>query len=205
MPASREAPASRRFEDERSFVNSRVFDAVVYSSRDALLDALHAGESPNILTDGQSALSLACLQDRPDLVKDLLANGADPNILGGDGSTPLFVAAGTGNSEIVRDLLTAGAGSNARNAIGQSPLMISATAGDNASISLLLDAAADARAIDAEGRNALHWAVIGGDFTDVIHSLIDAGASAQDRTKDGLMSLDYAKSLNRLSAEQMLR
>lgn len=57
--------------------------------------------------DGATALFMAALQNQVELVKELLARGADPLISVKSGSTPLSVAAQNGNSELVRILIEA--------------------------------------------------------------------------------------------------
>jgi len=64
--------------DARVLMGSQVIEAVVCSSRDALLDALQHGGNPNDEEDGISALVMACTQDRDDLAADLQRETANP-------------------------------------------------------------------------------------------------------------------------------
>ena len=178
-------------------MGSQVIEAVVCSSRDALLDALQNGGNPNDEEDGISALTMACTQDRGDLAGDLIRHGANVNATEQDGSTPLFIAAGIGSESLTQVLLDAGADVNAINDIGQTPLMVAAKVGSPEVVTMLLKAHANGRAHDEHGLNALHWAATGGDFDQVIRLLLAAGANPDDRTIDGKSALDYAISLNR--------
>lgn len=178
-------------------MGSQVIEAVTFGSRDALLDALRRGGDPNDSQDGQSALVLACIQDRDDLVADLLTHGADVRVSETDGTTPLHVAASIANAGIARLLIGGGANVNAIDSIGQTPLMVAARAGSEHVTEELLRAHANAKARDKVGRNALHWAVAGGDFPVVIEVLLSAGADPGDRTVTGETVLDYAVALNR--------
>lgn len=99
-------------------MGSQVVEAVLWSSRDALLDALQRSGGANDSENGQSALMLACVQDRDDLAGDLLRHGADPNGEAADGSTPLFIAAGLGGSGLTSVLVAASANVNVVNNIG---------------------------------------------------------------------------------------
>jgi ankyrin repeat protein len=60
-------------------------------------------------TDLSRALLFATLSERKDVIKILLAYGAEVDSRSGDGRTPLILAAGKGNKEIVSMLLQAGA------------------------------------------------------------------------------------------------
>jgi ankyrin repeat protein len=178
-------------------MGSQVIEAVLYSSRDALLDALHKGGNPNDEEDGTSALTMACVQDRADLAGDLVQHGARVNAADQDGSTPLFVAAGLGSESLTRVLLDAGADVRVTNDIGQTPLMVAAKSGSSEVVEMLLKAHADVRAHDKRGLSALHWAITGGDFAQVVQLLLSSGTNPGDRTLDGQSALDYAVSLNR--------
>jgi ankyrin repeat protein len=178
-------------------MGSQVTEAVMCSSRDALLDALQNGGNANDEEDGISALVMACTQDREDLAGDLVRYGANVNAAEQDGSTPIFTAVGIGSGSVTQVLLDAGADVNAINDIGQTPLMVAAKAGSPEVVAMLLKAHADGRARDKHGLNALHWAATGGDFDQVIHLLLAAGTNPGDRTIDGKSALDYAILLNR--------
>ena len=178
-------------------MGSQVLEAVTFGSRDALLDALRRGGNPNDVENGQSALAMACIQDRADLVADLIAHGANVSAAGSDGTTALHTVAAIGSVGLGRILLEAGADPNAINDIGQTPLIVAARIGSEELIEVLLKAGANARARDHLGRNALHWAATDGDFGGVAGLLRTAGTSPNERTKNGQSALDYAVSLNR--------
>jgi ankyrin repeat protein len=52
---------------------------------------------------------LAVMHDRPALVRELLARGADPNIADTDGRMPLSIAREKHRGALIRALLAAGA------------------------------------------------------------------------------------------------
>lgn len=181
-------------------MGSQVIEALIWSSRDALLDALQKGGNPNDGEGGSSALTLACVQGRDDLAGDLLRHGARVDGTEEDEAPPLHIAASLGNALLTELLIDAGANVNATNDIGQTPLMAGAKSGSIAVVALLLRAHANAMARDNDGRNALHWALVGGDYPDIVIRLREAGASPYERTKDGHSPLDYAVTLSRLDA-----
>jgi ankyrin repeat protein len=66
------------------------------------------GASPNFATAGEYPLLEAARNDNTDLILLLLQNGADPNISGQDGSTPLLWAVSYNNLPVVQALLAKG-------------------------------------------------------------------------------------------------
>jgi len=181
-------------------MGSQVIEALIWSSRDALIDALQKGGNPNDGDSGSSALSLACAQGRDDLAGDLVRHGARVDGTEEDETPPLHIAASLGNAQLTELLIHAGANVNAANDIGQTPLMAGAKSGSIAVVTLLLQARANAMARDNNGRNALHWALVGGDHPDIIARLRKSGASSHERTKEGQSPLDYAITLDRPDA-----
>lgn len=93
-------------------------------------ELLSAGADPNIalVRDGRTAL-MSCYF-RTDMVLALIAAGANVNVHGEDGMTPLMLAAQWGFPEAVRVLIKAGAYVNARNNKGQSVLAVAIKDGD---------------------------------------------------------------------------
>lgn len=71
---------------------------------------------------GASALYLACIQNRIDLVRLFIKRGADPNKPRVNGTTPLFCAASEGLISITKELIAAGADVNHRAYDGRVPL-----------------------------------------------------------------------------------
>jgi len=73
-----------------------------------------------------------------DIVKALLANGADVNKAANDGVTALYIAAENGHSDVVRALLANGANVNKAANDGATPLYIAAHQGRYNVVELLL-------------------------------------------------------------------
>ncbi|MEO8729093.1 MAG: glycosyltransferase, partial [Rhodoferax sp.] len=74
----------------------------------------HRADVDSLTSAGLSALSAAVSNQQPEVVHLLLNRGANPNVTGPDGSTPLIDAAWRGSYNTVRELLLNGAHPNYR-------------------------------------------------------------------------------------------
>ena len=72
-------------------------------------------------------------------VGQLLATGADPNVRGQAGLTPLISAALGGKADIAKLLVDKGVDVNAKSDNGMTPLMVAASQGHKEVAQLLLD------------------------------------------------------------------
>jgi ankyrin repeat protein len=176
-------------------MSSRVTEALIVGSRDALSDALAIGGNPDDEENSISALTLACVQKREDLVAELLRYGAKVDSRDSDGATVLHTAASVGSCAIVQLLLERGANKEARTLEGQTPLMRASHSGDEETVRLLCHGGANA--MDKLGRNAIHWAAIGGDHVAACVALIEAGADPFLPNHEGMSPLQYAVALRR--------
>lgn len=186
-------------------MGSAVIEAVIVGSRDALTDALAAGGNPNDCEKSISALVLACIQRREDLVRELLRYGASVTYQDPSGATVLHIAAGVGSPEILSLLLAHGADPNSQTMEGQTPLMRAAHSGDENAVRTLCGNGADPRRTDTKGRNAVHWAIVGGDFVALCAVLVDAGTDPFTPTREGVTPIQYATSLDRIEVLDLLR
>ena len=84
-----------------------------------------------------TSLTGAVTARQPDVVAELLQNGADPNYRYGPGYTPLHVAATNGSADIVRLLVAHGAARDARTDEGRTPLDLARENGHSAVVELL--------------------------------------------------------------------
>ncbi len=101
----------------------RAFRAKDYSRARKLVEADARLASASGNTSGTYCLVEAAKSNRIDLVRFLLAKGADPNI-GAGGGTALHVATGWGNMEMAKMLLNAGAKVNTINSEDFTPFSI---------------------------------------------------------------------------------
>jgi len=129
-----------------------------------------------MLGTGATPLLRAAKAGDTEVVKVLLAKGADPKLSTKFGMTPLMGAAGLGTKE--ED--TTGRKKTEPEAI--------------ASIQLCLDAGADVNAADNQGETALHGAAQKG-WDQVVKFLADHGAKLDVKDKKGRTPLDAANGL----------
>jgi ankyrin repeat protein len=129
---------------------------------------------------GDTPLHIAAQDGREQIVRLLIARGADVNRANDRGNTPLHRA--VEYPGVVTALLDAGAKPNAPDAQGRTPLHWAAIGGANSTMTVLLARGADVKAVDLQGQTALHYAAREGN-TAAIAALIGAGAdpSAADR------------------------
>ncbi|KAF5008414.1 hypothetical protein FDECE_5320 [Fusarium decemcellulare] len=121
--------------------------------------------------EGRTPLVLAALHVPSDLIRPLLAIGANPDAADHEGSTPLHMACKRGNNDSVQLLLNANADINARDRDGYTPLHLAAIGkGDMQTAQLLTDKGCLVSAGGKRERTALHCAVAKGklDFAEVL-------------------------------------
>jgi hypothetical protein len=131
-------------------------------------------------------LLLAIQQGNSALVKALLKNGADPEVRGPDGLSPLHVAVQQRKLKIVAELLDAKSDVNAKTSQGSFPLMIATERGRPDIVSILLGAKnMNLGVTDTQGNTALHIATRDGSEA-IIEQLLAAGADREIKNKAGL-------------------
>lgn len=142
---------------------------------------LAAGAKPNERSAaGNTALIVACHQyGSADVVRTLLAKGADVNAGNTLGMNPLLAVAATGDREVLSLLLAAGANANSvfhppYSPAAESALMVAANHGHVDCVRLLLERGADARFTSGYG-NALHFAAAKHQL-EIARVLIEQGA-----------------------------
>ncbi len=104
------------------------------------------------------ALVTAIDQGDVEAVRDLLAAGANPRTVDGNGVPILIKAAVSGNVAMAELLLSKGAEVNAGDSKGNTPLMIAAGTGNLELVKILLNNGADVDIRNSRGVTALGWA-----------------------------------------------
>ena len=142
---------------------------------------------------GYSALIYAIIKNRVDVVKCLLANGANVNHKTIEGSTALHGAANTrGNKDMLLLLIEARADVNARDVDGNTALNLASVNGFLGASALLLDSRADVNTADERCFETPLMNAVIGNHQDVVQMLLSRGASLELRNRSGMTALTFA-------------
>ncbi len=146
-----------------------------------------AGADVNARSGGDTALGLALLNDKEEMVRFLVENGADPN----DGEIQFM--ARDGREDQVKLLLDLGADPDAGASVnGLTPLMAASMKGHVAVMELLIQRGADVNIRAMFGQTALHIAAEFG-TPETVKVLLAHGADPHVADKNGLTALEIAK------------
>lgn len=139
---------------------------------------------PNTIgRDGKTLLGEAVAIDRPEIVRWLIEQGADPNRKSG-GNAPLHWAARSASPETVGVLLAASLTVDLPNGQGETPLFLAMRPGRGGVVEKLLQAGADPNRKVGGGRAPLHQAAEWADAR-VVTLLITASATVNQPEPDG--------------------
>jgi ankyrin repeat protein len=143
--------------------DSALADAIENGRRAEALALIDGGADVNAAQgDGTTPLHWAAYRLDADLVRALLAHGAEPDPKNLFGATPLAETVKAGNAALAKLLLEGGADANAANVDGETVLMLATRAGSVDVARLLLARGADVNAREAwREQTALMWAADG--------------------------------------------
>ena len=164
---------------------SRVADAAMSGDAAAVRALLVAREDVNTAQgDGMTALHWAARRGHLEMVKMLLAAGANVRATTRLGSyTPLLLASEGGHAAVIEALTGAGADPAAATASGVTPLMLASASGQVDAIRVLLSHGADVNAAEpTRGETAIMFAAANR-RTDAVRALIAAKADVNAATK----------------------
>jgi len=181
---------------------------------------------------GRSALFMAAVRSREDLIAALMAAGAAPDLMDccaiGDidrakawiekdkakalahwenGFTPLHMAAYFGNAKIARVLLMNGAEieSVTKNKLASTPLQIAATKGALAVIELLLSSGADVESRKSENKSPPLVMAVQSGSAGAVTLLLDGGANPSAADGAGKTALAFAKEAGSAKLVELLQ
>ncbi len=166
--------------------NDELFDAVEQENQDKVLMFLNKGVSISIrkknLLGEWGVIHLAAIEGQAEIVKLLVAKGADIHAVCNDGYTAVHFAASGGHKELLTYLIDKGAKVNTTinkspfNLLdGKTPLHAASREGHLQTVKLLINHGANIHAKTKDGATALHDAAYGG-FAEIAEYLISQGA-----------------------------
>ena len=167
------------------------FDAVKHNKADEVRDSVRNVNANVRDVHLNTPLMFAALNGNHDIMKYLLAAGADPNAYSDDGTTPLGAAVLGGDEDAVEMLLKAGARPNDCDTKGYSPLMFAAMKGNHSIMGDLIKAGAEVNHQARDGKTALMLAATSGDDMSIV-KLMDAHADINMQDAGGNTALMYA-------------
>ncbi|MFE9396012.1 ankyrin repeat domain-containing protein [Streptomyces flavidovirens] len=156
-------------------------EAVYDGGDDAVVRLLRSGVPAEQTDDeGETALYRASVQNRPGMVRLLLAAGADPDRASGreGGDLPLCGAAVGGHTEVVEALLSAGATPDLREALGFTAMAWAVRQGHADTVEALLEYGADPD-LPAPGTEPPLVLAARRGSTETVRTLLRHGASAR--------------------------
>lgn len=197
-----EAQAKAALEEQGLELTAGAFDKVVGEGDvEAVRLFLAAGMPASTGEPGRSVLESAVEGGHADVVRALLAAGADPNGVGYSGTPLLAVASDGQGPDVVRALVVGGADVTRKGAGNATALHAAAGAGRLDNVEVLLAAGAKVTARTTMGWTALHSAVQREDLP-MIRRLIAAGA---DVPRDRKELLELARSAKSPEVEKTIR
>jgi ankyrin repeat protein len=142
-------------------------------------DALNARDQ-----NGLTPLNLAAYKGNVELVKYLLARGADRQIGDNEGSLPIHNAAAAGHTAVVELLVAEGSDINAQDNNQETALLFALARRQFETAAWLLDHGADPKISNRQGITPLHYAV-STQQGNLCRRLITLGADVNARTLEG--------------------
>jgi ankyrin repeat protein len=152
---------------------------------------LKHGARPVSPVAGEPPLVVAVGRGDTDVVRALLAAGADAGVKTRQGATSLMIAAGRDQVEIAKLLIDARASASTVDSAGRSALWLAACGDSAPMVSVLLTAGAAVDSADLEGVTPLSCAAARG-YTAIVDQLLRAGASVSSKTRNGDTPLTLA-------------
>jgi ankyrin repeat protein len=120
----------------------------------------HQVSSQDIVNNGYTPLALAVFgRDHNKIIQLLIEHGADVNMRGITGTTPLFWAVMRGQKDDIKTLLEHGADPNLTNAFGDTPLICAIHLGYLSLVPTLVEKGADVNIQNQDQKRALGYAM----------------------------------------------
>lgn len=159
----------------------------------AVNSRIRAGEA-EAWAEGGTPLHTAARGGHLEVIKFLIANGADVNARRKDGESALSEAVFNGHIDAARFLIASGANINNVGAEGHTPLHWTALHGNVDATTLLIERGADATIKDEDGKTPVRCALVSGHIS-VVERLL-----ASERVTIKLENAPFAEALQQLFA-----
>ena len=147
-------------------------------------------------------LHFAIIRDSCDMIEYLLDRGANIELRGMDGHTPLLTAANYGKEECCELLLERGASIEARCTRGWTSLIVASYCENENICRLLLKRKANINAQDEYGMTSLHYAV--GHYNIPMIKLLLSEGARLEKDRDERTPLDVAKIIKQVETISLL-
>ena len=179
----------------------QLLEAARNNKKSEVIKLLNRGVSVNTqIYNGYTALHMAAFKEYKEILKVLLAKGADPNLTyrdarGVTGNTALLGVVEQGNKELVKMLIKAGADVNACNAQGSTALTYAVINGHTEIVKLLLEHKADPYCmfiVGAYKNNTLLMVAAHCGHTELIKILLDYKSTINECNSNGTTALLFA-------------
>ncbi len=172
--------------------NQALFDAAREGSAVGVQAALARGADISSQDDYYgTALHIASLFGRLEVVKYLISCGADIEAKNSCGETPLHIGSREGRLEVVKHLISYGADIDAKNRYGETPLHIASDYGQIEIVKYLISVGADIEAKNVCDNTALHRASLFGRL-EVVKYLAAMGANIEAKSEYGQTAFGIA-------------
>lgn len=150
-----------------------------------------SGNGQDSDAEGHTALSWAAANGHEFVVRQLLENRADIELMSKTGYTPLIWAVMNGHEDVVRLLLDNGADINSTDDRNWTALTFAAANGHEALVRLFLAKGVNIELMDIHGRTPLSLTAASGNEA-MVRLLLDKGADIESKDKEGRTPLSWA-------------
>ena len=177
------AACDKKKDDQKdASISQDMVRAIVQDKPGDVKALLDKGEALDAKQNGQTALHIAAMNGKVDILTILIARGANVNIQDDQGITPLMLAAKAGKLDAVQALVAQGAKIETQDKLGENALHIAAASGKKDVVEALVDRGANIRATTNTGLNALVFA---------LNRIQQEGASKTDTELVGFIKSKY--------------